>query len=55
MPDAIDMTAQLAFKQYEAEEITKEALIEILQKCVNARAQTNGYADQFGLPFPEVK
>lgn len=53
MPDAIDMTAQLAFKQYEAGEITKEVLIEILQKCINARAQTNGYADQFGAPFPE--
>ncbi len=53
MPDLITLTAEIAFKQFEAGHITKEQLVETLQKCTNAIALTNGYADQYGLPFPE--
>lgn len=55
MSDSIDLIAALAFKQHEEGKITKEQLVRQLQLCINARAIGNGYADEFGMPFPEAK
>lgn len=49
--DVVMVLAKLAFKNFEAGRITKDALVYALKACVNMRATENGYADRFGLPF----
>lgn len=51
--DDLQLVAHIAFHQYEVGEISLVELIEALQECVNARAATNGYAEQHGMPFPK--
>jgi len=55
MPDLIVFTAEIAFKQYEKGNITHKELVCILERCINATAQMNGYVEQYGLPFPETE
>lgn len=45
--------AHLAILAHERGEITRESLTSILQGCINGTAAANGYADQYGMPFPE--
>ena len=45
--------AEIAFRLHEKKLISKEELVRILQECVNITAIGNGYADEYGLPFPE--
>ena len=45
--------AKIAFDMHEKKYLSREELVCILQECVNATALENGYADQYGLPFPE--
>ena len=47
------LIAETAFRLHEEKHISRDALIDILQDCVNLTAFENGYADQHGLPFPE--
>lgn len=53
MSDFITNIARFAFEAHQRGEIDKDKLIDVLQACVNARAEENGYADEFGLPFPD--
>ncbi len=52
--DTVCLMAHIAFEQHKAGQITKDELMEVVQRCINLRAQENGYAEKFGLPFPEV-
>jgi hypothetical protein len=55
MSDIIVLTAEIAFKLFENGDITREELTRTLEKCINAAAISNGYADELGLPFPDTK
>lgn len=44
--------AALAFDLHEKKYLSREELVRVLQDCVNVTALENGYADQYGLPFP---
>lgn len=52
--DVIVLMVKIAWKHYEAGELTKDGLMVILKKCINARAVENGYAEKFGMPFRSV-
>lgn len=45
-----NLIAEAAFRAHEEKRHSKE-----VQACVNGTAMSNGYADQYGLPFPEVE
>lgn len=47
------LIAETAFRLHEKKYLSREELVRILQACVNATALENGYADKYGLPFPE--
>jgi hypothetical protein len=51
--DSIDLVAEVAFKQHEKGNLSREDLILTLKQCVNARALENGHAERYGLPFSE--
>ena len=52
--DLVLLMAKIAFKEYQANRLSKDDLLYILKKCVNVRALENGYAERFGLPFGSV-
>jgi hypothetical protein len=45
--------AEAAFNLHEEGHITREELVNVLQQCINVTALENGYAEKYGLPFPE--
>ena len=45
--------ANVAILAHEKGEMSKEQLVSILQGCINGTAAANGYADEYGMPFPE--
>jgi hypothetical protein len=47
--------AEVAFRLHEEGRIDRDALVDMLQRCVNITALENGYADKYGLPFPAPK
>ena len=53
MKDPIVLAVEIAQKNYKEGHITLEQLIDFTQKAINATAMCNGYAEKFGLPFPE--
>lgn len=53
--DVIVLTAEIAFKLYEEGHITRKDLTRTIEKCINAAALSNGYAEKLGLPFPDTK
>ncbi len=52
-PANLRQIAENAFRYHEEKRITREELVSILEQCVNVAAIENGYADAYGLPFPE--
>lgn len=48
----LKLIAENAFRLHAEKLLSREELIDILQKCINATAIGNGYADQHGLPCP---
>lgn len=52
--DFIVLMVKLAFKHYQEKKISREDLLYIVKKCINARAMENGYVERFGLPFGNV-
>ena len=42
-----------AFRLHEEGRITKEELMCVVKRCINATALDNGYVDTHGMPFPE--
>jgi len=49
--DVVLVMAKLAFKNHQDGHLTRDQLLYILKKCVNARALENGYTERHGLPF----
>jgi hypothetical protein len=45
--------AESAFRLHAQKRISDKELVHILQECVNIAAIGNGYADEYGLPFPK--
>lgn len=45
--------AEIAFRHYEEGRISQEALVRVLEQCINVASIENGYADEYGLPFPK--
>ena len=54
---AVVSTTQLvvatAFRMHEEGRLSKDELMCIVKRCINATAMDNGYAETHGLPFPE--
>lgn len=48
----LKLVVETAFQLHEKKRLSREELVRILQDCVNITALENGYADQYGLPFP---
>ncbi len=44
-----------AFKLNETGDLSDDGLISILEQLINATAMDNGYADEYGLPFPRTR
>lgn len=44
---------ETAIKAQKEGEMTADELIVFMKQCVNVRAMQNGYAEKYGLPFPE--
>ncbi len=53
--DPIMLAATIASDQHDRGELDDEALIDILETCINAASEANGYAELYGVPFPERK
>jgi hypothetical protein len=53
--DPIMLAATIASEQHDRGEISDEKLIEVLELCINTTAEANGYAELYGVPFPERK
>jgi len=51
-PMSASEIAKIAFDLYEKKQLSREKLVCVLKQCVNAAALDNGYADAYGLPFP---
>lgn len=49
------LIAEIAFRLHEEGRIDKDELVRVLEQCVNVAALENGYAEEHGLPFPEVR
>ncbi len=45
--------AEIAFSLHTRGHLSREELVRVLQQCVNGTALDNGYADMYGLPFPD--
>lgn len=55
MKDPIVLAVEIAQKNYQEGHITLNQLVAFTQQAINAVAKCNGYAEKFGLPFPEHK
>lgn len=55
MSDLVTLMIEIAHRAYEAGEMSREEFIGVLERAINARAVENGYAERFGMPFPEAK
>lgn len=49
-PDAIDVAARIACDAHDRGDLDRDALVDILERLIDARACTNGYAERHGLP-----
>jgi hypothetical protein len=49
------LIVKTAFRLHEEKRLSHEDLVSVLEGCVNATALDNGYADQYGLPFPPCR
>jgi hypothetical protein len=50
---SLQLVAATAFRLHEEGRLSKEELMCIVKRCINAVALDNGYADTHGMPFPE--
>jgi hypothetical protein len=50
---SLQQIAEVAFRLHEEGHITQDALVHILEQCINGAALENGYAEEYGLPFPD--
>lgn len=50
---SIQLVAATAFRLHEEGRITKEELMRVVKRCINATAIDNGYVEAHGMPFPE--
>lgn len=49
-PDTVDVAARIAFDAHDRGDLDRDALVDILEQLIDARACTNGYAERYGLP-----
>jgi hypothetical protein len=45
---------EIAFRLHDQGRITREELVRIVEQCINVVSLENGYAEKFGLPFPDA-
>lgn len=49
-PDTISIAAGVTCDAHTRGDLSQDALIDILERLIDARARSNGYAEQYGLP-----